>query len=148
GVIAPDADDLAAGDDRSQQPHVFQGDLLSGQLNRPVERVALQDRDDGLTGLVLAYRAETRLVTRRPPRDTHVGELIRSGCLPWNACTSVNETGRPGWPSTSGAWTSSSGVTCAADRQVKPIRSRTSCSPTTRTVPPSCGAGTRGSGGS
>ena len=75
GVVLADADDLAARDDRCQQPHIRQRDLLAGELQAGVERVALQDRDDVDTA-VDANHAEAGIVTVGKPRNAHCARLV------------------------------------------------------------------------
>ena len=157
GVVAADADDLAPGNDRREQPHVVHEVRRPRQLDLLVERVA-RDLGDLLAGAV--DQPEDRVLTCRKPRDAHVPSLTSApGVLP-TAVASARHTlddrvrtrddqepvggrrGRPRMP----ASTPPRPRTCAVARTAGGTRSRTSCSPTTPTGPPGCAAGTPGAG--
>ena len=70
GVVLSDADDLAARDDRREQADIPQRDLLPGQFESGVQRIALEKRDR-LDPVVRSYNAESRVVSVSKSGYTH-----------------------------------------------------------------------------
>src|SRR5581483_622663 len=140
-VVAPDAHHLA-GQDRGQQPHVGRGPALAGEAQLP-ERVAL-DLGHGEPvepGVGLPFHgAEGHAVGVNKPSDTHPANLPAQSRA-WSRVPS--STGARAVPRTSAGSTGCSRTTWSGAAPVPATRSRTSCSPTTRTGRRSCAAGTR-----
>ena len=96
GVVAADADHLAARDDRREQPHVLQRHLVAGGHDRLVERVALDLGDHLLPGLAVDD-AVGRVLTCRVSRDAH-GTRLPTGPVPLDPVV-VRTVPEPVWRS-------------------------------------------------
>ena len=67
---------------RRDQSGVIERDRLAGQLDRPVERVAVQHGEHTVARAVLADGREPRLVVGGEPGNTH-GRTAYVACAVW-----------------------------------------------------------------
>ena len=81
-VVTAHAHHLAAGQYGCNQPSIGERDRLTGQLDRPVQRVAVQHSKHALARTVLADGREPRLVIGGEPGNTH-GRTAYVACAAW-----------------------------------------------------------------
>src|SRR5262245_22862865 len=72
GIVSTYADDLAARDDRSEQAYVCQGQALTGELDRPVERIADHHRHRLAASCTFHHAVSGLPALCGEPRNSHL----------------------------------------------------------------------------